>query len=128
MKFCRREQTQNAPMINSKTVFEGYLSPFFRIIDDHIYAIPCNQYHLSNKILKMYDEHLRTNTDFLGSGQRLIFDEDGMMVKPQIHRRIFKFIRFFNEYNKLLKNNDSRQYITAKLSSHVNESVLSRFR
>jgi hypothetical protein len=127
MKFCRREQTHNLPMINSKTIFEGYLSPFFRIIDGQIYAIPCNQYHLSNKILKMYDEHLNTNTEFLGSGQRLVFDEDGMMVKPQIHRKIFKFIRFFNEYNKLLKNNISKQYITAKLASHVNESVLNKF-
>jgi len=125
MKFCRREQGQSSPMINSKMVFEGYLSPYFRIIDNYIYAIPCNQYYLSNKILKMYDDYLLTNTDFMGSGPRLIFDEDGMMIKPQTHRRIFKFIRFFNEFNRLLKNNESRKYITAKLSSQVNEKVLS---
>lgn len=125
MKFCRREQNQSSPMINSKMVFEGYLSHYFRIIDDYIYTIPCNQYHLSNKILKMYDDNLCTNTDFMGSGPRLIFDEDGMMIKPQTYRRIFKFIRFFNEYNRLLKNNESRKYITAKLSSQVNEKVLS---
>lgn len=113
--FCRRDGLTGSHLWTPENIFHVYLSSYFRIIHDHIYFVPNNQFQMNDNILELFDELLSKNATSISERGGLIFDKKGMKIDLRPHAKVFQMVKLMTRLKFLLIWNENRQYLSHKL-------------